>query len=213
MNYTIPGLAPMPTLGMTQLQLMQMLPLGGKLALSGRVVGAQASATMARAQDVVWDVRTQTAMAFYDLYATDRGLDVARETLRLLHDIAKTAESMYRVGEGRQADVLRANVEIANMAEDTLRTFQSRVLAFDTSTVSDETARTTWLPFARDSLSIDAADAELVVTDWLHRQLLRSVDPLLPGQQLRVTLLNQKSNTLRTAVVTLSPGLSNVVLR
>lgn len=121
MNYTIPGLAPMATLGMTQLQLMQMVPLGGKLALSGRVADAQASATAARAQDVAWDVRTQTAMAFYDLYATDRGLDVARETLRLLHDIAKTAESMYRVGEGRQTDVLRANVEIAKMVEDTLR--------------------------------------------------------------------------------------------
>jgi outer membrane protein TolC len=121
MNYTIPGLAPMATLGMTQLQLMQMLPLGGKLALSGRVAGAQASASAARAQDVVWDVRTQTAMAFYDLYAADRALDVARETLRLLHDIAKTAESIYRVGEGRQTDILRATVEVAKMAEDTLR--------------------------------------------------------------------------------------------
>ena len=121
MNYTVPGLAPMPTLGMMQLQLMQMLPLGGKLALSGRVADAQASATAARTQDVEWDVRTQTAMTFYDLYAADRGLDVARETLRLLHDIAKTTESMYRVGQGRQTDVLRANVEIAKMAEDTLR--------------------------------------------------------------------------------------------
>ena len=121
MNYTVPGLAPMPTLGMTQLQLMQMLPLGGKLRLSGRQAGAQASATAARAEDVGWDVRTQTAMAFYDLYATDRGLDVARQTLRLLQDIARIAEAMYRVGEGRQTDVLRANLEIAKMAQDTLR--------------------------------------------------------------------------------------------
>lgn len=121
MNYTVPGLAPMATLGMTQLQLMQMLPLGGKLGLAGRRAGAQASATGARADDVVWDVRTQAAMAFYDLYATDRGLDVARQTLRLVQDIARTAESMYRVGGGRQADVLRANVEIAKMVQDTLR--------------------------------------------------------------------------------------------
>lgn len=121
MNYTVPGLAPMPTLGMTQLQLMQMLPLGGKLGLSARQAGAQASASAARAEDVGWDVRTQTAMAFYDLYATDRGLDIARETLRLLRDIASTAEAMYRVGEGRQTDVLRANVEIAKMVQDTLR--------------------------------------------------------------------------------------------
>lgn len=121
MNYTVPGLAPMPTLGMTQLQLMQMLPLGGKLSLAGRAASAQASATAFRAEDVSWELRNQVAMAFYDLYTTDRGLDVARETLRLLQDIAATAEAMYRVGEGRQTDVLRARVEIARMAEDTLR--------------------------------------------------------------------------------------------
>ena len=121
MNYSLPSLAPMPTLGMRQLQLMQMLPLGGKLALAGRAASAQAAATGRRAEDVSWELRNQTAMAFYDLYATDRGLDVARETVRLLQDIAATAEAMYRVGDGRQADVLRARVEIARMAQDTLR--------------------------------------------------------------------------------------------
>ena len=121
MNYSLPGLSPMVPLGMTQLQVMQMVPLGGKLTLAGRVAGAKADATAERTQDVVWELRSQTAMAFYDLYATDRQLDVARETLRLLQDIARTAESMYRVGEGRQADVLRAQVEIAKMAQDTLR--------------------------------------------------------------------------------------------
>ena len=121
MNYTLPGLTPMPTLGMNQLQLMQMVPFPGKLALAGRVAGAQATATAFRSEDVSWEVRNQVAMVFYDLYATDRSLDVARETLRLLRDIAATAEAMYRVGDGRQADVLRARVEIARMVEDTLR--------------------------------------------------------------------------------------------
>lgn len=126
MNYTIPGLAPMEPLGMTQLQLMQMLPLGGKLSLAGKVASAQAGAAAERVDDVVWDLRSQAAMAFYELYATDRQLDVARETLRLLHDIASTAQSMYRVGQGQQADVLRAQVEIARMAEDTLRMYAMR---------------------------------------------------------------------------------------
>lgn len=121
MNYTVPGLAPMQSLGMTQLQLMQMVPLGGKLSLVGKVADAQAAAAAERAQDVGWELRSQAAMAFYDLYATDRKLDIERETLRLLQDIARTAESMYRVGQGRQADVLRAQVEIARMVEDTLR--------------------------------------------------------------------------------------------
>lgn len=126
MNYTVPGLKPMEPLGMTQLQLMQMVPLGGKLALAGRVAGAQASATGERALDLGWELRSQTAMSFYDLYATDRQLDIARETLRLLQDIARTAVAMYRVGDGRQSDVLRADVEVARMAEDTVRMLAMR---------------------------------------------------------------------------------------
>ena len=121
MNYALPKLGPMQPLGMTQLQLMQMLPLAGKLRLSGRVAQSQADATAERARDVEWDVRGQAAMAFYELYATDRALGVARETLRLLQDVLRIAEAMYRVGEGRQTDVLRAQVEIARMVEDTLR--------------------------------------------------------------------------------------------
>jgi hypothetical protein len=119
-------------------------------------------------------------------------------------------------GDGRwlRLVVAREGTHPKILAEDTLRAFQSRVVAFDTSTVSDETARATWLPLARNSFSMDSSDTELVVTDWLlHRQVVRSPDPLLPGQQLRVILLNQKNDTLRTVVVTLSPGLSNVVLR
>ncbi|MHB1298327.1 MAG: TolC family protein [Gemmatimonadaceae bacterium] len=121
MNYTIPGLAPMDAIGMTQLQVMQMIPTAGKLGLSGRTANALAGAANERARDVEWDVRNQVAMAFYDLYATDQALDVARQTLRLLQDIRATAEAMYRVGDGRQADVLRAQVETARMVEDTVR--------------------------------------------------------------------------------------------
>jgi outer membrane protein, heavy metal efflux system len=121
MNRSLPSLAPMRPLGMAQLQLMQMVPWRGKLSLAGRAADAQSAVASVRTEEVAWELRTQLAMPFYDLWATHARLEVARETLRLLHDIARTAEAMYRVGEGRQADVLRARVEIARMTEDTLR--------------------------------------------------------------------------------------------
>jgi cobalt-zinc-cadmium efflux system outer membrane protein len=121
MNYSLSNLEPMEPLGMTQLQLMQMIPTAGKLRLAGRAGSARALAAAARASETTWEVRSRIAMVFYELYATDRSLDVARQTVRLLHDLLAIAESMYRVGEGRQADVLRAQVEIARMTEDTLR--------------------------------------------------------------------------------------------
>jgi outer membrane protein TolC len=121
MNYTLPGLRPMEPLGMTQLQLMQMIPTAGKLHYAGRVASAQAAAESERATEVEWEVRSDGAMAFYELYKAEQTIAVDRQTLRLLAEIRQVTESMYRVGEGRQADVLRANVEIARMVEDTIR--------------------------------------------------------------------------------------------
>ena len=121
MNRELPSLAPMNPLGMTQIQLMQMLPLGGKLGLAGSIAANSADAAEARATDVRWDVRARAAMEFYDLYAIQSELTIAHETKRLVQDIAKVSQSMYSVGEGKQSDVLRAQVEIARMTEDITR--------------------------------------------------------------------------------------------
>lgn len=121
MNRSLPSLAPMDPLGMTQIQLMQMVPLPGKLGLSARIASDNARAARARAVDVRWDTRAKAAMAFYDLYAVGAQLAIARETKRIVQDIAKISQTMYSVGDGKQADVLRAQVEVARMTEDITR--------------------------------------------------------------------------------------------
>lgn len=68
----------------------------GRRAARPLVAAARAGAEHERATDAAWDVRTQGAMAFYERYRTDRSLVVARETLRLLHDIEAAAQAMYR---------------------------------------------------------------------------------------------------------------------
>src|SRR5690349_6941656 len=120
MNYSVTDWRPMDALGMTQVQAMQMLPIA-KLGLAGRVADLAADAESERATAALWDVRAKAAMSFYDLYGADRSLAIDRESLRLLQDVLSVAEAMYRVGDGRQADVLRAQVEIARMVQDTVR--------------------------------------------------------------------------------------------
>lgn len=118
MNRSLPSLAPMDPLGMTQIQLMQMVPTPGKLGLAGRIAEDNAAASRARATDTRWDVRAQAAMSFYDLYVTDAQLGIARDTKNLVQDIAKVSQVMYSVGDGKQAEVLRAQVEVARMTEE-----------------------------------------------------------------------------------------------
>jgi outer membrane protein TolC len=121
MNRELPGLARSDPLGMDQVQVMQMLPFPGKLRLAGAVASEQAGAQQARAADVEWDARARAAMAYYEIWEMDRSLTVADRTLRLLRDLRETANTMYAVGEGPQADVLRAHVELARMEEEITR--------------------------------------------------------------------------------------------
>ena len=129
MNRDLPGFGLPEPLGMNQVQLMQMVPFPGKLRMAGEAASARAEAERFRAGDVSWEVRARAAMAFYELYQMDRSLEVADQTLRILRDLAVTARTMYAVGEGRQADVLRAQVEIARMSEDITRMQAERVAA------------------------------------------------------------------------------------
>lgn len=121
MNYSVPGLSADGPLAMRQLQLMQMVPFPGKLSAATAAARARADAAESQAADVRWEVRAGAAMAFYDAWAADERITIARETRRLMEDVASIAAAMYRVGDGRQADVLRARVEIARMDEEIVR--------------------------------------------------------------------------------------------
>ncbi|HEY8256437.1 MAG TPA: TolC family protein [Gemmatimonadales bacterium] len=121
MNRRLPGLGLDDVLGMNQIQLMQMIPIAGKLGLAVQVERARTAAADARAEETRWEERARGAMAFYELYETDQSIAVARETQRLLRDLVSTTSTMYTVGEARQPDVLRAQVELARMTEDIVR--------------------------------------------------------------------------------------------
>lgn len=113
----LPGFDLEPPLGMNQVQLTQMFPVPGtgKLGLAGDVAQARADAASAGIGESIWEQRARAAMAFYDLYQAEGTLVVMRETLQLLQALAATVSGMYAVGEARQADVLRAQLEVGRM--------------------------------------------------------------------------------------------------
>jgi len=117
MNRQLPGFGLQVPLGMNQVQLTQMFPVPGtgKLGLAGQAAQSRADAEQARVSESTWEQRSRAAMAFYDLYRADATLSVMRETLRLLEAASATVNGMYAVGEAKQADVLRAQLEIGRM--------------------------------------------------------------------------------------------------
>ena len=118
MNRDLPGFGLNETLGMNQIQLMQMVPIAGQRGLARKAASAEALAEEASTRESGFEVRAQAAMSFYDLYTAQRSLAVMTDSRRLLTDVGRAAEAMYSEGRGPQADVLRAQVELARMDEE-----------------------------------------------------------------------------------------------
>jgi len=107
--------ATMPASMAPSFQLTQRFPLAGKRGLRETMAGQAAEAVGAAAEEVWWGVRREVSVAFFSLYQVDRELEVMGETLGLLQDFETVARALYTAGRGRQADVLRASVEVARM--------------------------------------------------------------------------------------------------
>lgn len=102
-----------PTFGATQ-----RIPVAGKLSLMEEIATQSTRIDASASEEIWWNVRTEVATAFYGLYRTYRQIQVMEETLGLLQDFGTMAQAMYASGTGRQADVLRANVQVARMEAD-----------------------------------------------------------------------------------------------
>ena len=125
MNFGLPSFnADMPTSMAPSVQLMQMIPFPGKLSLKGEIASYDQEMAATAVGEMEWQMRSMASSMFYDLYALDRRLEVMAETLSLLQDFQQVAKAMYTSGMGRQADVLRADVEVARMDGD-IRTMQA----------------------------------------------------------------------------------------
>jgi outer membrane protein TolC len=128
MNLAVPEFsATMPASMAPSFQAMQRFPMGGKLGLRERMARQTTVIDSTSADETWWQVRTEAAGAFYRIFEVDRQLEVMRETLGLLRDFETIARAMYAAGSGRQADVLRANVEVARMEADIQRMATMRV--------------------------------------------------------------------------------------
>lgn len=98
-------------------QLIQALPFPGKLSARKRVAVAEQQMAAAAFKQAEWDLLSMTKVAYYDLFLVERELEIAQEQQRWLTQIAAAAQTRYATGAAPQAELLRAQgqaLEIAN---------------------------------------------------------------------------------------------------
>jgi cobalt-zinc-cadmium efflux system outer membrane protein len=89
----------------------QDLPYPGKLKLKGEAAQQDAAISRAKLEGVRRSILQQVKEAYYQIAYVQQTLEVLDRNGKLLEQLEKIAEARYRVGEGSQQDILKAQLE------------------------------------------------------------------------------------------------------
>ncbi len=99
------------------LQVTQEIPFPGKLALQGRIASAEADAEMWRYEQTRRDAIAELKAAYYDFFLAQKLEEVTVKSRDLLVQFSEISSARYKVGEGVQQDVLKAQVEVSRLLD------------------------------------------------------------------------------------------------
>jgi len=75
------------------------------------------------------DLQRDIAFAFYDAYLADRSVAVAQQALQLTIETRDVVQQRFDQGQSSEYDLLRANVQVANMQPEVTRAENARELS------------------------------------------------------------------------------------
>ena len=127
MNRPLRGFGTAEEMTMNQVELSQVVPWPGKRGRARAQADFLASAERLAATDAEVTLLSRAKGLYYDLAAMDRTLTIMQRTRELLRGFFGVTQTRYAVGESPQQDVLRAQVAVAQMAEEITVMTQSRV--------------------------------------------------------------------------------------
>lgn len=130
------GVLSLPTTGrldqepmtMKMIGLAQRFPYPGKLRLRQDMAAREADAASQNYREVVNRVVRDVKVAYYELAFVIESAHLVQRNIEILEQFLKTAEARYAVGEGQQADVLKAQTQLARMQDELIRLGRERLV-------------------------------------------------------------------------------------
>jgi outer membrane protein TolC len=104
----------------------QMFPFPGKLESMANTELNRSKMLGAEQQVSNQEIIRLTKIAFYEIYLTDRLLDINSINQSLIRNFITISEKQYELGIGQQTDILRAQTELSKLMNDSIALLQSR---------------------------------------------------------------------------------------
>lgn len=171
----------------------QDLPYPGKLRLRGELADREAASARERVEVVRRAVREQLKAAYFQLAYLQHTLTILERNGKVLEQIEKIAEARYRVGQGSQQDVLKAQLERTKLLRELamhhqeVGQFQARLKQIlnrppDSPDLVAEELTETSLPYTAD---------ELLTRVRARNPEVRAEEELVRRQSLQVELAHK----------------------
>lgn len=104
-----------------QVTLSQQLPFPGKLGLKTKIAAKDVDIVERNHDELKLQLIREVKLAYYELCYILVAIDVTERNHTLLKQLISIAESKYSVGKGLQQDVLKAQVEMSQNADELIR--------------------------------------------------------------------------------------------
>jgi len=111
---------------MKELSVTQRVPYPGKRSLRSEMAQKEADAAFNDYEEVRVKVSRDMKTAYYDLFYVNKAIAVTEKNQEILKLLNKITETKYSVGEGIQADILRAQVELSKMIDELITLSQTK---------------------------------------------------------------------------------------
>jgi outer membrane protein TolC len=109
-----------------QIELMQRLPFPGKLGLKKEMATKEYLAASQGVEEKKLEIIKKVKTLYFDLYFVNKALDITEKNRGLISTLTKITETKYSVGEGIQQDVLKAQVELSKVSEESITLKQQK---------------------------------------------------------------------------------------
>lgn len=109
-----------------QLTVAQTFPLGGKLELARAQAEREAEVAKFTYMAALNDLAAQVKTTYYALYAAQQGALIVERNKVLIQQMGRIAGARYAVGQGKQADVVRTQSQLAEMLHEAVLVRQAR---------------------------------------------------------------------------------------
>lgn len=95
----------------------QQLPFWGKRDLKAEVATREADSYKWQVEERKLELRRMVAETYYQLYFTDKSLEILDKNITIIDVFITLAETKYAVGQGAQQDIFKAQVDRSRMLE------------------------------------------------------------------------------------------------